>query len=95
MVYVDQIQNWPTAIRCFKGGSCHMIADTVEELHAFARRLGLRRGWFQATSWPHYDLTPARRAKAVTLGAVEKTSRELALMRRAWRETTQAKETKR
>lgn len=84
-VYVDQIQNWPTSIRCFKAGSCHLIADTVEELHAFAKRLGLRRGWFQPSSWPHYDLTPARREKAVALGAVEKTSRELAMMRITWR----------
>lgn len=84
-VYVDPISNWPTAIRCFKGGSCHLIADTVEELHAFARKLGLRRGWFQPSSWPHYDLTPARREKAVALGAIEKTSRELAVMRIDWR----------
>lgn len=84
-VYVDQIQNWPTTIRCFKGGSCHLIADTVDELHAFAKRLGLRRGWFQPSSWPHYDLTPARREKAVDLGAIEKTSHELARMRINWR----------
>ena len=85
MVYVDPISTWPTAIRCFKAGSCHLVADTVEELHAFARLLGLRRGWFQPVSWPHYDLTPARREKAVALGAVQKTSRELAVMRIAFR----------
>lgn len=91
-VYVDEIQNWPTTIRCFKGGSCHLVADTVEELHTFAAKLGLRRGWFQPRSWPHYDLTPARRGRAVALGAVEKTCRELAHMRIEWRRSAKATE---
>lgn len=62
---------------------CHMISDTSEaELHAFAKRIGLRPEWAQlrpAASAAHYDLTPSRRARAVRLGAVEVTSRELAL----------------
>lgn len=32
-VYVDQIQNWPTTIACFRGGSCHLTADSLDELH--------------------------------------------------------------
>lgn len=52
--------------------SCHMFADTIEELHAFARKLGLRRSWFQADPrLPHYDLNAKRRAAAVRLGAQE------------------------
>jgi len=53
--------------------SCHLIAaGELEELHAFAKKLGLRREWFQGrASWPHYDLTPSKRAKAVALGAIE------------------------
>lgn len=71
-VYVDSIQRWPTRIRCFQAGSCHLMADTLDELHAFAARLGLRSAWFQPhPRWPHYDLTPGRRAEAVRLGAVE------------------------
>jgi hypothetical protein len=62
---------------------CHLIADTEEELHAFAAAIGMKRAWFQPTSFPHYDLTPARRAAAVGLGAVEVTRHELvAVMRR-------------
>lgn len=68
-VYVDEVMRWPTKIRCFKAGSCHLTADTVEELHAFAKRLGLRREWFQPKSSPHYDLTPGKRVRAVALGA--------------------------
>lgn len=78
MIMVDGIQQWPTSIRCFKGGSCHLFTDGHEdELHAFARRLGLKRAWFQPHRIaPHYDLTPARRLKAVELGAVEVNMRE-------------------
>lgn len=62
---------------------CHMVSDTSEEeLHAFARRVGMRREWAQLrprASAAHYDLTPSRRARAVRLGAVEVTGRELVL----------------
>lgn len=76
-VYVDAVRTWPTQLRCFKGGSCHLFADSAEELHDFARRLGLCRGWFQEHDVaPHYDLTPARRLRAVELGATETTTRE-------------------
>lgn len=49
---------------------CHMVADTLPELHAFASRLGLRKDWFQATSaYPHYDVTVRVRDRALTMGA--------------------------
>jgi hypothetical protein len=48
-----------------------MLADTVEELHEFAARLGLKRAWYQPVSTPHYDLTATRRARAIHLGALE------------------------
>jgi hypothetical protein len=49
-----------------------MIADTPEELHAFAKEIGLRREWFQPHSvLDHYDLTARRRKLAVEHGAVE------------------------
>jgi hypothetical protein len=59
------------------GPSCHLFADTVEELHAFAAVVGLRPGWFQDRPglW-HYDLTSRRRARAVAMGAVEMGDRE-------------------
>ena len=48
----------------------HMIADTLDELHAMAKQLGLRR-WFQKnTSIPHYDVCLSKRAEAVRLGAI-------------------------
>ncbi len=59
--------------------SCHMYADTPEELHAIAARLGLRREWFQDDArLPHYDLVEPQRAQAVELGAVEVAKRHTA-----------------
>jgi hypothetical protein len=41
----------------------HLISDhDIEELHAFARKIGLKKEWFQDKRnkdfyYPHYDLT--------------------------------------
>lgn len=65
-IYVDAVVDWGWRL----GPSCHMFADTEEELHAFAQSIGLKRAWAQE-KWGlcHYDLTVARRAKAIELGA--------------------------
>lgn len=73
-VYVDNIIEWQSTGIHFRGREqrkwCHMIADTAEELHAMAERIGMRRAWFQtAGNLPHYDLTPTRRASAIRAGA--------------------------
>ena len=48
----------------------HMIADSLEELHAMAERLGIRR-WFQnKASCPHYDVCKSKRELAIQLGAI-------------------------
>lgn len=57
---------------------CHMIADTLEELHAMASGIGLKREWFQPGSTPHYDVCLGRRALAVKAGAIEVSRREIA-----------------
>ena len=56
---------------------CHMVADTEEELHEMADKIGMRREWFQNGSHPHYDVSKSRRKMAVENGAVEITIREL------------------
>ena len=53
------------------------MADTDEELHSFAEKLGMKRSWFQKGRTNHYDLMEARRDLAVQLGAKELTRREL------------------
>jgi hypothetical protein len=81
-VYVDELVAWPHARhRCFADGSSHLEADSLDELHAFARRLGLKREWFQPRSSPHYDLSPAKRERALALGATFRPAREAARAR--------------
>ncbi len=69
---VDELKVWPTKIRCFKSGSCHLTTDgPLDELHAFAARIGMKREWFQNHAIaPHYDLTAGRRQRALAIGAV-------------------------
>ena len=51
---------------------CHLVADSLDELHAFAAQLGLQRRWFQEGSYyPHYDVTVSIRNRALRIGAVD------------------------
>ncbi|MDC7806706.1 DUF4031 domain-containing protein [Luteimonas sp BLCC-B24] len=65
-VYVDD------AVHPWRGERwAHLMADTLDELHAFAALLGIPRRAFQdRASGAHYDVTSAMRARAVALGAV-------------------------
>ncbi|MCT7316350.1 DUF4031 domain-containing protein [Ralstonia sp. CHL-2022] len=57
---------------------CHLVADSLDELHGFARALGLKRAWFQAqASLPHYDVTIEVRDVALRRGAREADRRTL------------------
>lgn len=57
---------------------CHLVADTLGELHEFATKLGLRRAWFQEkASYPHYDVTVAVRNRAIALGAMDASREQL------------------
>lgn len=52
---------------------CHMWADTPDELHAMADRIGVARRWFQhppKASWEHYDISLSRKMLALCFGAV-------------------------
>lgn len=44
-VRVDELVVYPNAWGPFRAGSCHLTADTEEELHAFAAKLGMKRGF--------------------------------------------------
>lgn len=78
-VYIDQLKEYP---RRPHGHLlwCHMFADTTAELHAMAKRLGLRASWFQGQDprleFQHYDVTESKRREARRLGAVEMSTRQ-------------------
>lgn len=57
---------------------CHMLADTDDELHAMAEKIGIARKWHQhpGTDRNHYDICMSKRKMAVDLGAVEITMRD-------------------
>ncbi len=75
-VYVDK------SLHSFRGMlMCHMIADTPEELHEMADRIGMARKWYQCdASTPHYDISEGMRARAVAAGAIEVDRRGLVVV---------------
>lgn len=51
-------------------GFCHLLADTRDELHEMAARLGIPRVFFQDHPWRwHHDLPAHLRPRAIALGA--------------------------
>lgn len=73
-VYVDDAM-----ISWRRGKWSHMTADTIDELHDMARRIGMRRGWFQdKPHHQHYDITMTRRRDAIRLGAIPLSTRDYA-----------------
>lgn len=52
---------------------CHMVADTSKELHAMAKKIGVKRKWVQdeGTYSEHYDICLSKRRLAVLHGAKE------------------------
>lgn len=74
-VYVDPLRNYQHKRKQY----AHMIADTEEELHAFAESIDVKKHWFHND---HYDLRQADWEMAVARGAIVVTSRDLVLLKR-------------
>lgn len=56
----------------------HMTADTLDEIHDMAQRLGAKQKYFQCppkTRFPHYDIPEKGRELALSLGALPVCSR--------------------
>lgn len=69
--YVDNMINYGRRIGNAGPNWCHLIADTPDELHAMAARIGLLRRWFQDGRRPHYDIGTYRvRDLAISFGAI-------------------------
>lgn len=57
---------------------CHLVADTLEELHHFAKLLEVpHRGFHYDASYPHYDITVELRETALKLGAIAGNRKEI------------------
>ncbi len=58
----------------------HLWCEDVDTLHEFAKKLGMKDGWFQKGrhhSNRHYDVWGMMRVAAIKAGAILVTSREL------------------
>lgn len=76
MVYVDDPRPCIKSRRWPYNWSAHLFADTEAELHTLAKKIGLKRAWFQEHArLPHYDVTLAMRVKAIKAGARRWTGR--------------------
>ena len=65
MVYVDQARE-----REGNATISHLLADTIEELHGMADRIGLESSSFHPGSIPYYDCSQGKRQQAIRLGAL-------------------------
>ena len=75
-VYIDQAEFYKPNGRV---GYAHMTADSLEELHEFAREVDIKHCWFhRGSKYPHYDVSSQKRDAAVAAGAVVISSKELA-----------------
>ncbi len=74
MVYIDDMQ------APYRGMlMSHMVADTKEELIAMAKAIGVNPKWIQEEGnyQEHFDVCQSMKAKAIKLGAMAITGRQL------------------
>lgn len=84
MIYVDD------AFISHKGRTwCHLMADSDEELEAFARKVGLRPEWKHND---HYDVTRIKRLAVVKAGAIEVKPEKIVEIRQKLRRAARVKQ---
>jgi hypothetical protein len=87
-VYVDDWRQAAT-VRDHADRWSHLLADNPEELHAMAVALGIPPRGYQrhrrSAALNHYDVPESLRLRAIELGAVPVTWREMARLTREWR----------
>lgn len=75
-VYIDPLSSYDHKRKRYS----HMIADSIEELHEFAQKLGLGRHWFH--NGDHYDVSEDFYEMAISQGATLVTTRALVALKR-------------
>ena len=85
-VYIDPLMPCLKNSKWKHSKSCHLIADSEEELKLFAIACGLKEEWYQEKSFPHFDLTAGKRRLARQRGAIELTTRDFVKKMRFLRE---------
>ncbi len=87
-VYVDDWRQAAT-VRERADRWSHLLADDPAELHAMAAALGIPPRGYQrhrrSEALNHYDVPESLRLRAIELGAVPVTWREMARLTREWR----------
>ena len=76
MIYVDELNyQKPNGKKKY----CHMFADDLIQLEAFAELIGRKRAWFHKMRVPelcHYDLDQKFRESAIENGAIVVNTRD-------------------
>lgn len=73
MVYVDDAD-----VSKYGRGWYHLTADSLDEMHTFAARIGLPvRAFHRGARHPHYDITVSQRLIALRSGARPVNPREI------------------
>jgi hypothetical protein len=84
-VYIDDWRQLAT-VRNMTTRWSHLTADTEDELHELAQKLGIPRRAFQhkpgKPQFDHYDVPDELREKAIELGAIALEWREAAKLRK-------------
>lgn len=71
-VYIDALSPCLKNAKWKHTTSCHLFADTIDELQEMADKIGLNRSWLQNDKrLVHYDLVGSFREKAKKMGAIE------------------------
>ena len=56
----------------------HVISDNIDELHSFAKLIGIRKHFQDKKDKPHYDISKAYKEKALKMpGVKEVNDREI------------------
>ena len=88
MIYIDPLRYYERshvrgAAKRYGNYWSHIFADSAKELHAFARKIDLRREYFQPNPRPHYDVSRHKRQQALDAGARQMRTKDILRLLRA------------